>query len=107
MSVHHSMGNSKEKGDQILQDIYLLSKCEHIVLSMASSIAFVVLFMLMDPSITEKKSTIVNPNRLDNWVCNWSKTIETGQLRFGKYLSKNTYQKILKIMLPKINGLSG
>jgi len=64
-AVHLAPGNKRLKGEQILMDIYLLSGCKHFIGSMASSIAFVVLYMLMDPVVSGQKSTIVNHGFLE------------------------------------------
>ena len=58
--VHSTIGNNRLKGKQILTDVYLLTKCDHFIGSLSSNIAYVVLFMLIDPMRSKKKSTLVS-----------------------------------------------
>jgi hypothetical protein len=64
-ALHHSEGNKRLKGKQILTDVYLLSKCDHFIGSLSTSISFVVLFMLNDPALSTSRSTLIKPHFLE------------------------------------------
>jgi hypothetical protein len=64
-ALHLSGDNKRLKGEQILIDIYLLSRCNHFIGSLATSISFVVLFMLTDPALSKSWSTIIKPSFLE------------------------------------------
>jgi hypothetical protein len=82
-AVHRSQGNKRLKGEQILMDIYLLSRCKHFIGSMATSITFIVLYMLIDPLASGRKSTIINHGLLEsldwNLTVNWRQKIKKFQ----------------------------
>ncbi len=78
-ALHTSAGNKLIKGEQILMDVYLLSRCKHYIGSLATSISFVVLFMLSDPAASRSRSTIIGPSFLER--AEWNLT---------KYLPKKT-----------------
>jgi len=58
--VHFSEGNGISKAEQIITDVYLLSKCDYFIGSLSSNIAYVVLYMLTNPVISKKQSTLIS-----------------------------------------------
>jgi Alpha-(1,6)-fucosyltransferase N- and catalytic domains len=70
-AVHLTTNNKRLKGEQILIDMYLLSRCDMYIGLWFSNITPVVIWSLQDPSISEKTSIFITeglPERLEHIV---------------------------------------
>jgi hypothetical protein len=66
MGIHFENDNKRLKGEQILQDVYILSKCNYFIGSLSTNIAYLVLYMLRDPSESKNSSTLVSLGSAEN-----------------------------------------
>lgn len=91
-AVHITGGSGRKKGEQILIDMYLLSKCTHFIGSLSTNVSYVVLYMLCAPQVAASKSTIIRHNLLENIerrmvACMWRSAKRVSRIGLNRWVS--------------------